>query len=66
MVAQDYGITLLPEMFTKQGLLPKNVKAFPFQSPVPTRKIGAAWREKDPLEADIKAITAEMKRILPH
>ena len=64
MVAQGYGITLLPEMFTKQGLLPKNVKAFPFQKPVPTRKIGAAWRTKDPLEADILEITGEMKRVL--
>ena len=63
MVAQGYGVTLLPEMYIKQGLIPPKVKTFAFQKPIPTRKIGVAWRQRDPLEQDIAAITSKIQVI---
>lgn len=65
MVDQGYGITLLPEMVIKQGMIPKNVKLHPFHNdPTPNRQIGVAWRQKDPLEDDILIIIEKMAEIL--
>lgn len=64
MVAQGYGITLIPEMMIGQGGIPKGVELFGFKTPLPTRKIGATWRQKDPQESDLIIIIKEMKKIL--
>ena len=56
MVDQGYGVTLLPEMVINQGFMPKNIATHPLKKPVPTRKIGVLWRQKDPNEADIKTV----------
>lgn len=64
MVAQGYGITLLPEMVLNQGVIPKNTSLHAFKKPVPSRKIGVAWRQKDPQETDIITIITKMKSIL--
>lgn len=64
MVAQGYGITLLPEMMLNQGVIPHNVSLYPFEDPVPTRKIGVAWRPKDPQLSDIEAVIESMKTAL--
>jgi len=64
MVAQGYGITLLPDMVVKFGNIPKNVSLIPFQNPAPTRQIGVAWRSKDPLLDNINAVTEQLKKTL--
>lgn len=64
MVAQGYGITLLPEMVIKSGGLPKNIDLIPFQKPQPSRQIGVAWRPKDPLLNNIRAVTEQLKKTL--
>lgn len=64
MVDQGYGITLLPEMVVKQGFIPKNVALHAFMDPPPSRKIGVVWRQKDPLEGNIHALTEKISEIL--
>lgn len=64
MVAQGHGITLLPEMVVKQGLIPKNIDLLAFQTPIPTRKIGVCWRPKTPRERDIQEVIKNTKSIL--
>lgn len=64
MVSQGYGITLLPEMVLNHGVVPKNLALHSFKKPVPSRKIGAIWRQKDPHEKDIKTVIGEMKAVL--
>jgi len=56
MAAQGYGITLLPDMVLKQGPLPKNIALNSFKKPMPTRKIGVAWRQKDPKSNTLNAV----------
>lgn len=62
MVAQGYGITLLPEMVIKAGNIPKNIVLIPFQNPAPSRQIGMTWRGKDPLLDNILAVTEQLKK----
>lgn len=64
MVDQGYGITLLPEMSIKQGLIPKGVELYRFQSPPPVRKVGVCWRKKDPQEIDILKVMQTLEKIL--
>jgi len=64
MVSQGYGITLLPEMVLNHGVVPKNLSLHGFKKPVPSRKIGVLWRQKDPHEKDIKTVIREMKAVL--
>jgi LysR family hydrogen peroxide-inducible transcriptional activator len=64
IVDQGYGITLLPEMVVKKGFIPGTIDIHAFQEPVPTRKIGVAWRKKDPLEKDISVIIDRLGAIL--
>ncbi len=64
MVSQGYGITLLPEMVLDQGVIPKNVVLHSFEAPVPYRKVGVVWRQKDPQERNITTIIEKMKSIL--
>lgn len=46
MVANGYGMTLLPEMASHS--LPRNIDIIPFRTPVPARQIGLAWRGNHP------------------
>lgn len=59
MVANGYGVTLVPEI-----ALPVEVRAdpriavVPFEAPQPTRRIGLAWRSASPRGADYHALGA--------
>ncbi len=61
MVAQGYGITLLPEMVIKSSILPKVIKILPLKNPVPTREIGFSWRRNSPQSENITAVTKVIK-----
>lgn len=63
MATQDYGITLLPEMVIKKAPLPKNIALNQFKKPMPSRKIGACWRQKDPKSETIDAIITKVQSI---
>jgi LysR family hydrogen peroxide-inducible transcriptional activator len=64
MVAQGYGITLLPDMVVKSGNIPPDIDLIPFQNPAPNRQIGVTWRPKDPLLNNISAVTEQLKKSL--
>ncbi len=61
MVAQGYGITLLPKMVVDTKILPQNIKIIPLKNPTPTREIGFAWRKGSPQVSNIQAISKEIK-----
>lgn len=62
MVQHGYGITLLPEMAVKRGYLPQNIEVFPFKPPLPTRRIGLAWRENSPREKEFLMLAEQVKK----
>jgi LysR family transcriptional regulator, hydrogen peroxide-inducible genes activator len=58
MVANGYGITLLPEMALNN--LPANIQLTTFTNPLPTRLIGLSWKKNTPQKRDL----LELHRIL--
>lgn len=67
MVDHGYGITLLPHMMVKDGVLPPNVTLYRFKNPKPTRKIGIIWRRNSPLLKNITHINSFLdKRLKKH
>lgn len=56
MVAQGYGITLLPKMVVEHGALPKKIDLHAFKRPIPSRKIGVIWRGSAPQISTIQAV----------
>lgn len=63
MVAQGYGVTLLPAMFVATTALPKGVKLIEFKKPRPVRSIGLAWRANDPRRDGYRKISAWIRDI---
>ena len=64
MVNQGHGITLLPEMVIKAGSIPANLDIHGFKDPLPTRKVGAAWRRQDLKMQDIQIILDHIEKTL--
>lgn len=64
MVAQGYGVTMIPEMVVKNGALPKGVKTIPFRGGSPERKIGIAWNERGLRHADITLVADALARLM--
>jgi LysR family hydrogen peroxide-inducible transcriptional activator len=58
MVANGYGITLLPEMAVEVELRDHRVKVYRFDDPEPSRTVGLAWRRTSPRQADFEALGA--------
>jgi len=52
MVANGYGVTLLPEVAVDAEARDKRVKLLRFAEPVPGRTIGLAWRRTSPRKID--------------
>jgi LysR family transcriptional regulator, hydrogen peroxide-inducible genes activator len=52
MVANGYGITLLPEMAISSEVHGNGIRLLRFPSPEPKREIGLAWRKTSPLKAE--------------
>ena len=48
MVANDIGVTLLPEISLNVEIRDDCVALVPFEDPQPSRKIGMAWRKTSP------------------
>lgn len=57
MVAEGYGMTLLPEMMVRKDILPENIQLIDFKNPKPGRKIGFVWRGNDPMKKDYVLLT---------
>lgn len=56
MVANGYGVTLVPEIAVGVELRDKRVKLLRFAPPQPGRAIGLAWRHTSPRKADFVAL----------
>ncbi len=56
MVANGYGVTLVPEVAADVGARDERVKLLRFVSPQPGRTIGLAWRRTSPRKADFRAL----------
>jgi LysR family hydrogen peroxide-inducible transcriptional activator len=56
MVANGYGVTLVPQIAADAELRDARVKAMPFAEPAPARTIGLAWRRTSPRKADFAAL----------
>ena len=52
MVANGYGITLLPRVALPVEVRDERVKVLRFRNPEPARQIGLAWRRTSPRKAD--------------
>lgn len=61
MVANGYGITLVPEMAVSAGAIPKGVEVHRFAAPMPHRKIGLIWRENHPQTGDFRTLGDAIK-----
>jgi len=56
MVANGYGITLLPEMAVASEVHQRSdIRLLHFPAPEPKREIGLAWRKTSPRKADFQA-----------
>ena len=55
MVANGYGVTLVPEIAVDVEVRDERVKLLRFASPQPGRTVGLAWRRTSPRKADFIA-----------
>jgi LysR family transcriptional regulator, hydrogen peroxide-inducible genes activator len=56
MVANGYGVTLLPQVALEVETRDERVKLLRFAKPTPKRVIGLAWRPSSPRKADFMAL----------
>ena len=56
MVANGYGVTLLPSVAVDAEVRDSRVKLLRFSDPVPGRSVGLAWRRTSPRKADFAAL----------
>lgn len=56
MVANGYGVTLLPEVAASVEVRDRRVKLLRFAEPQPARTIGLAWRRTSPRKRDFAAL----------
>jgi LysR family hydrogen peroxide-inducible transcriptional activator len=61
MVANGYGVTLLPQVAVATELHDPRVKLLRFCKPEPGRAIGLAWRRTSPRRADFEALGKVVK-----
>jgi LysR family hydrogen peroxide-inducible transcriptional activator len=64
MVANGYGVTLVPEVAIDAELRDARVKLLRFAKPEPGRTIGLAWRPTSPRTDDFAALGAVVKEAL--
>jgi LysR family transcriptional regulator, hydrogen peroxide-inducible genes activator len=56
MVANGYGVTLLPQVAVDAEARDERIKLLRFVAPEPSRTIGLAWRRTSPRKADFVAL----------
>lgn len=56
MVANGYGVTLVPKIALGVEMRDERVKVLRFRDPEPARQIGLAWRRTSPRKADFAAL----------
>lgn len=58
MVANGYGVTLLPQVAAETEARDNRVKLLRFTAPEPARAVGLAWRRTSPRKKDFEALGA--------
>jgi LysR family hydrogen peroxide-inducible transcriptional activator len=66
MVANGFGVTLLPEIAAEVEVRDGRVKLLRFADPQPARTIGLAWRRTSPRKQDFAALGQIMARTVSH
>lgn len=56
MVANGFGVTLVPQIAADTELRDRRVRVLRFAAPAPGRTIGLAWRRTSPRRADFEAL----------
>jgi LysR family hydrogen peroxide-inducible transcriptional activator len=56
MVANGYGVTLVPQIAVDVEVRDERVKLLPFAAPQPGRTVGLAWRRTSPRKVDFIAL----------
>ena len=56
MVANGYGVTLVPQIAVDVEVRDERVKLLRFAAPQPGRTVGLAWRRTSPRKADFVAL----------
>jgi LysR family transcriptional regulator, hydrogen peroxide-inducible genes activator len=56
MVANGYGVTLVPEVAVDVEVRDERIKLLRFAPPQPGRSVGLAWRQSSPRKADFVAL----------
>ena len=64
MVANGYGVTLVPEVAIDVEVRDERVKLLRFTPPVPGRTIGLAWRHTSPRKVDFVALGRIVTEVL--
>lgn len=64
MVANGYGVTLVPEVSIDAELRDSRIKLLRFSEPEPSRSIGLAWRKTSPRKADFHALSELVTKVL--
>jgi LysR family hydrogen peroxide-inducible transcriptional activator len=64
MVANGYGVTLVPKIALDVEARDERVKVLRFRDPEPARKIGLAWRRTSPRKADFAALGEIMTEVI--
>jgi LysR family hydrogen peroxide-inducible transcriptional activator len=64
MVANGYGVTLVPEVAIDVEVRDERVKLLRFTSPEPGRTVGLAWRRTSPRKVDFIALGQLVTRVL--
>ena len=64
MVANGYGVTLVPEIATQTEARNKRVTLKRFAAPEPGRTIGLVWRKTSPRWRDFEALGLTVKQVL--
>jgi LysR family hydrogen peroxide-inducible transcriptional activator len=66
MVANGYGVTLLPKIALDVEGRDARVKVLRFRDPQPARRIGLAWRRTSPRKVDFVALGQIVTKMLAH
>ncbi len=66
MVANGYGVTLLPQVAVDAEVRDGRVKLLRFAEPEPARTIGLAWRHTSPRKKDFEALGAIVNEATGH
>ena len=66
MVANGYGVTLVPQVAVDAELRDARVKLLRFAEPEPARTIGLAWRRTSPRRKDFEALGKIVQETIRH